>query len=154
MRRTTLRAGLEACRRTYVREFAGITNRCLYVRSEPIRHFGPEGLSHIATNKAHGRETVGFGDGKQVRDALHVRDVVVLLMAQMPALTSPAQASVAGPAFNVGGGLNNIIYHIELCRKWESRPRFGNWRPADQKVFYCDISAAQSAFGWRPVTAE
>jgi CDP-paratose 2-epimerase len=135
----------------YVREFGGIANRCSCMYGPNQYGIVDQGwLSHIATNKVLGRETIVFGDGKQVRDALHVRDVVNLLIAQMQALTGPAAETVAGRAFNVGGGFKNTISLIELCRKWGINPQFDKWRPADQKVFYCDISAAQAAFGWQP----
>ena len=135
----------------YVREFGGIANRCSCMYGPNQYGIVDQGwLSHIATNKVLGRDTIIFGDGKQVRDALHVRDVVELFVAEMRALTEPAGRSVAGRAFNVGGGFKNTISLIELCRRWGIAPRFENWRPADQKVFYCDISAAQSAFGWQP----
>jgi CDP-paratose 2-epimerase len=135
----------------YVREFGGIANRCSCMYGPNQYGIVDQGwLSHIATNKVLGRDTIIFGDGKQVRDALHIRDVVALLMAQMQALKGPGAESVAGRAFNVGGGFKNTISLSELCRKWEITPRFDKWRPADQKVFYCDISAARAAFEWQP----
>jgi hypothetical protein len=33
---------------------------------------------------------------------------------------------------------------------WGVEPSFEGWRPADQKVFYCDISKAEEVFGWAP----
>lgn len=135
----------------YVREFGGIANRCSCMYGPNQYGIVDQGwLSHIATNKVLGRETTIFGDGKQVRDALHVRDVVDLLTAQMHTLAGPSRESVAGHAFNVGGGFKNTISLIELCQRWGITPKFNKWRPADQKVFYCDISAAQTAFAWQP----
>jgi CDP-paratose 2-epimerase len=135
----------------YVREFGGIANRCSCMYGPNQYGIVDQGwLSHIATNKVLGRETWIFGDGKQVRDALHIRDVVALLRAEMQALTGRERDAVAGRAFNVGGGFANTISLIELCRRWNVVPRFGNWRPADQKVFYCDVGAARAAFDWEP----
>jgi CDP-paratose 2-epimerase len=135
----------------YVREFGGIANRCSCMYGPNQYGLVDQGwLSHIATNKVMDRETVIYGDGKQVRDALHIRDVVALLSAEMHALTGPARETVAGRAFNVGGGFRNTISLIELCQKWDIVPTFCEWRPADQKVFYCDVTAARSAFGWQP----
>jgi CDP-paratose 2-epimerase len=138
----------------YVREFGGVANRCSCMYGPNQFGIVDQGwLSHIATNKIRGRETVIFGNGKQVRDALHIRDVVKLLRAEMEALTGPQRQSFAGGVFNVGGGCRNTISLLELCHKWGIKPAFAQWRPADQRVFYCDISAAQSAFGWQPTVA-
>ena len=135
----------------YVREFDGIANRCSCMYGPNQFGIVDQGwLSHVATNKVRGRETMIFGDGKQVRDALHVKDVIRLLKAEMEALVGPKAKSVAGAVFNVGGGYANTISLIELCRKWDIKPTFAAWRPADQKVFYCNIAAARSAFGWEP----
>lgn len=135
----------------YVREFGGIANRCSCMYGPNQYGIVDQGwLSHIATNKLKGRETVVYGDGKQVRDALHVRDVVDLLCRQLTAITGPSRDRVAGSVFNVGGGFANTISLLELCDRWQIIPSYQHWRPADQKVFYCDISAAEAEFGWCP----
>jgi CDP-paratose 2-epimerase len=135
----------------YVREFGGIANRCSCMYGPNQYGIVDQGwLSHIATNKILGRETVIYGDGKQVRDAVHIRDVVALLCAEMKAITGPDREKHVGSVFNVGGGFDNTISLIELCRKWDINPTFSKWRPADQKVFYCDIRRAKSTFGWCP----
>lgn len=33
---------------------------------------------------------------------------------------------------------------------WGISPRFERWRPADQKVFYCDLRKTAETFGWCP----
>src|SRR5438874_4159735 len=84
----------------YVREFGGIANRCSCMYGPNQFGIVDQGwLSHIATNKIKGRETVIYGDGKQVRDALHIQDVVRLLCAEMEALTGSKRESVSGRAF-------------------------------------------------------
>lgn len=135
----------------YVREYGGIANRCSCMYG-PFQ-FGvvDQGwMSHIATNKILGRQTTIYGDGKQIRDALHVDDVMNLLIKQMEALTGPEAAKFKGQVYNVGGGHKNTISLIELCRLWGIDPVFGEWRPADQKVFYCDVRKAMEDFGWEP----
>jgi CDP-paratose 2-epimerase len=135
----------------YVREFGGIANRCSCMYGPNQYGIVDQGwLSHIAINKIKGKPTVIYGDGKQVRDALHIRDVVDLLVEQAKALTSKNRDRYSGQAYNVGGGYNNTISLLELCDRWQIKPSFENWRPADQKVFYCDISKAQQAFDWQP----
>ena len=135
----------------YVREFGGIANRCSCMYG--LHQFGivDQGwLSHFATNKIRGRPTVIYGDGKQVRDAVYIGDVVDLLVKQSSALAGKDSSPVRGQAFNVGGGYANTISLLELCDRWEIRPSFANWRPADQRVFYCNIDKAEKEFGWRP----
>jgi CDP-paratose 2-epimerase len=133
----------------YVREFGGIANRCSCMYGPNQFGIVDQGwMSHIATNKILGRETVIYGDGKQVRDALHITDVVNLMRKQMEALSGSNYSKVSGNAYNVGGGYANTISLIELCRLWEITPVFSSWRPADQKVFYCDVSRARQDFGW------
>lgn len=135
----------------YVREYGGIANRCSCMYGPYQFGVVDQGwMSHIATNKILGRQTTIYGDGKQIRDALHSSDVMDLLIRQMEALTGSDAARFKGQVYNVGGGHENTVSLIELCRRWEIDPIFGEWRPADQKVFYCDIRKATEAFGWRP----
>jgi len=135
----------------YVREFGGIANRCSCMYGPNQFGIVDQGwISHIATNKILGRPTIIYGNGKQVRDVVHIRDVVALFLSQAEALM---QGRMKGEVFNVGGGPEKTLSLIELCRRWEIGPSFGEWRPADQKVFYCDISKAKSLLGWSPVVS-
>lgn len=135
----------------YVREFGGVANRCSCMYGPNQFGIVDQGwMSHIATNKILGRETVIYGDGKQVRDALHITDVVNLMRKQMEVLCGPKYNTVAGNAYNVGGGYPNTISLLELCKLWKITPAFATWRPADQKVFYCDVARATQDFGWSP----
>lgn len=136
----------------YVREFGGVANRCSCMYGPNQFGIVDQGwMSHIATNKILGRPTIIYGDGKQVRDALHVDDVVRLLLLQASAILGGERSRFAGEVFNAGGGVARTISLLELCRKWEIEPDFGQWRPADQKVFYCDIAKAKNILGWEPV---
>lgn len=135
----------------YVREFGGIANRCSCMYGPNQFGIVDQGwLSHIATSKLTGRPVVIYGDGKQVRDALHIRDVVRLFRKQGETLLGPDADKLRREVFNVGGGYENTVSLIELCTRWGIKPAFGEWRPADQKVFYCDISKAERLLGWKP----
>jgi len=136
----------------YVREFGGIANRCSCMYGPNQFGIVDQGwLSHIATNKILKRPTMIYGDGKQVRDALHVDDVVRLLLLQAKAILGSERALFSGEVFNVGGSAARTISLIELCHRWEIEPSFGPWRPADQKVFYCDITKAKRMLAWEPM---
>ncbi len=135
----------------YVREFGGVVNRCSCMYGKFQYGIEDQGwLSHFAINKIKGKPAKIYGDGKQVRDAVHADDVVRLLELQALTLLDKSKPSIAGEVFNVGGGFKNSLSLLELCNLWEINPSFGPWRPADQKVFYCDISKAKKVLGWEP----
>ena len=71
------------------------------------RQFGVEDqgwVAWFAIASMLGRDITIFGDGKQVRDVLHVDD---LLRAYEAAIRAPDK--VAQQAFNVGGGPDNVV---------------------------------------------
>ena len=92
-----------------------------------------------------------FGDGKQVRDVVHVSDLVAGYEAAMQ-----RAESVTGHAFNVGGGHENLMSLIELLAHLKNvlardiATSSSDWRPGDQRVFVSDISKAQKMLGWSP----
>ncbi len=111
----------------YVREFGGIANRCSCMYGPNQFGIVDQGwLSHIAFNKLKNRPTTIYGDGKQVRDVLHVNDVTRLLLAQAEVLLED-KTKIAGEAYNVGGGFPNTISLLELCDLWEIKPQFEQW---------------------------
>ena len=92
-----------------------------------------------------------YGDGLQVRDLLHVDDLVA---AYKRAAAEPSRA--AGQVFNMGGGPTRTLSLVELLVFLEKRlgrkipvghaePRAG-----DQPVFVADIRKAERDLGWRP----
>jgi CDP-paratose 2-epimerase len=94
-----------------------------------------------------------YGDGNQIRDVLFVGDLVELYHKAM--LNSE---SCIGKIYNVGGGPNNTLALNELIRVLELRfqtklsPKFGDWRPGDQKVYVSDISSIFRDLNWAPST--
>jgi len=137
----------------YVREFGGVSNRCSCMYGPYQNGIVDQGwLSHIAQRIIKGKQVTIFGDGKQIRDVLHSDDVVDLLIKQGEALLS-GNPKIEGEVFSIGGGHKNTISLLELCSRWGLKKedlKFESWRPADQKVFYCDISKAKSILGWEP----
>ena len=135
----------------YVREWGGVVNRfsCMY---GPRQHgmIDQGWLSYFIAQKLAGKPVTIFGDGKQVRDVLHVRDVVELLVRQGEHLLDPAKQSIRGEVYSIGGGYANTLSLLELCYILNITPQFGPWRPSDQKVFYADIRKARETFGWEP----
>jgi CDP-paratose 2-epimerase len=92
------------------------------------------------------------GQGKQVRDLLHVDDLADLIDAQMAHLET-----LAGATFNVGGGLDSSLSLREttaLCREITGHAipirQVADTRPADLKLFISNNQRVTLATGWAP----
>ena len=91
------------------------------------------------------------GNGKQVRDLLHVEDLFLLVKSIVAAGKS------ACGTFNVGGGMSNSLSLLELFGILEAStgnmPKFtcGPTRPHDQLVFVSNNSRISNAIGWEPL---
>ncbi|MAG52442.1 MAG: hypothetical protein CMH62_00595 [Nanoarchaeota archaeon] len=134
----------------YVREFGGVVNRCSCMYGKNQFGIIDQGwVSYFIIQKMLGKDITIFGDGKQVRDLVYSDDVIELLMLEGKALLD-GDPDIKGEVFNVGGGFNNTVSLLELCKKLGITPKFGDWRPSDQKVFYCDVAKAKRVLGWEP----
>jgi CDP-paratose 2-epimerase len=108
-------------------------------------------VAHFLLQAMAGRPITIFGDGKQVRDILFVEDLVEALL-----LARERSHDLAGEAFNLGGGPQNItslIGLLELIADLESaepRVECRGWRPGDQRYYVSNFSKFQSATGWAP----
>jgi len=93
------------------------------------------------------------GDGKQVRDLLHVSDAVRCYVAAFEHI-----ATARGEAFNIGGGIENSMSLLELLNYLEDRLSLKlnythlPWRQSDQKFFVADNSKAARLISWVPKT--
>jgi CDP-paratose 2-epimerase len=96
---------------------------------------------------------IGFGgSGKQVRDLVHVDDVVELVIDQ---LNRPEEW--AGATVNVGGGAEfslSLVETTELCRELTGNrlpiPATAETRPGDVCVYLSDCSRLYGRSSWRP----
>ena len=92
-----------------------------------------------------------FGDGRQVRDLLHVDDLVRLFYK---IFTNKKKLNTN--FFNCGGGAMNPLSIIELCKildilnKKETKIKFKKERKSDQKIFFADNSLLWKTFSWKP----
>jgi CDP-paratose 2-epimerase len=119
------------------------------------RQFGIEDQGWVAwfvIAAVTGRPLAIYGDGKQVRDLLHVHD---LLDAYDAAIER--RDDVKGEVFNLGGGPQNTLSiwteFGPLLENLLGKPipiLRGDWRPGDQKVFVADIRKAERTLGWKP----
>ena len=100
---------------------------------------------------ADGQPITIFGDGKQVRDALFVDDLVEAFL-----IAERHLPEIAGEAFNIGGGPENTLSLLELIDRIAvlngCRPpvAFGDWRVGDQRWYVSDIRKFSRLTGWRP----
>ncbi|MCW5876615.1 MAG: SDR family NAD(P)-dependent oxidoreductase [Anaerolineales bacterium] len=143
----------------YVRDYARIygipsvvfRQSCIY----GPRQFGVEDqgwLAWFVIAAVLGRPITIFGDGKQVRDMLHVSDLIAAYDAAVA-----RREQVAGRIFNMGGGPGHTLSIWAECgpllEKLLGRKipvEYGPVRPGDQAVYISDIRQAQKALGWAP----
>jgi CDP-paratose 2-epimerase len=126
---------------------------CIY----GLRQFGVEDQGWIAwfiIAAETGKPIMIYGDGKQVRDALFVEDLLDAYDAAVENIDR-----VAGEVFNIGGGSENKLSvwsefgpMLEELRKQPVPVGHGDWRPGDQKIYVSDIRKAKSMLNWIPKT--
>ncbi|MDP3735683.1 MAG: GDP-mannose 4,6-dehydratase [bacterium] len=142
----------------YVRDYARIyglptvvfRQSCIYGPHQ----FGIEDqgwLAWFAIAGLLGRPVTIYGTGKQVRDVLHIEDLMALYERAIERI-----AAARGQAFNVGGGAANTRSLIEFFSELERghtltlRPSRSVERPGDQRVYVSDNRKAREVLGWEP----
>ena len=143
----------------YTRDYARIYGlRTLVMRQSCIygqRQFGVEDqgwVAHFVIATVMGRPIAIYGDGLQVRDVLHVDDLLAAYQAGIDRIDE-----LSGEVFNLGGGPENTLAVWSefgpLLAELAGQPvpvNYGPWRPGDQRVFVADIRRAEERLGWRP----
>ena len=105
-------------------------------------------VAHFLLRAIAGERVTIYGDGRQVRDILHVGDAVAAYIAVWQNIDA-----VAGRAYNLGGGPANavsllqLIEHIELLLGRRVDVEFSAWRPGDQRYFVADTAAVRRDLG-------
>lgn len=108
-------------------------------------------IAHFLYTALRGDRLVVYGDGCQVRDVLHVKDLVRAFEAAREGLTK-----TAGQIYNVGGGPENSISLLELMDEIAAltgeRVHYTTdaRRPGDQQIYVSDYSKFSRDTGWKP----
>ena len=112
-------------------------------------------VTHLMQEALQERKINLYGQGKQVRDLLHVDDLVKLFVE-----LSRMSSDKFGAQFNVGGGPSNSLSILELFEWIENaasvKVRFhtGDFRQSDQKIFMSDNTKISSQTNWRPMISK
>ena len=113
-------------------------------------------VAHFLIRALEGRAISIYGDGRQVRDILHVDDAVDAYLAAWRDIDR-----VRGRAFNLGGGPANAVSLLQLLDRIAAvtgrsvRTDFSDWREGDQRYFVADARALRRTLslpepiGWR-----
>lgn len=94
------------------------------------------------------------GNGKQVRDILHVADIIKLYFLALENIDK-----IAGNAFNIGGSMEQSLSLLELFSILEDQLKIKmNYiqipiRESDQKVFVADIEKIMTMIKWKPTVS-
>ena len=142
----------------YVRDYARIYDLpTVVLRMSCIagqRQFGNEDqgwVAHFLYSVMAGRRITVYGDGLQVRDVLHVDDLMEAFTAVREAI-----ARTAGQVYNVGGGMARAVSIRELLQRIEARVgraaklHTSETRPGDQPLYVSALDRITGDTGWRP----
>lgn len=142
----------------YVRDYSRIYGmRTIVFRMSCIygpRQFGNEDqgwVAHFLISGMKGRSVTIYGDGKQVRDVLHVDDLIDAYLEGVK-----RAGEVGGEVFNIGGGADSTMSLLELISLMEElygrkiEHSFTDWRPGDQPVYVSDVGKVSRLLGWKP----
>lgn len=135
--------------KSYGLQTAVLRMSCIY----GPRQFGTEDqgwVAHFLIRALSGEPISIYGNGKQVRDILHIDDAVAayrLVLANIGA--------ASGQAFNLGGGPRNavsirtVLDEIEAASGRAIDTEYGDWRAGDQFYFVADTRKLEQALGWQ-----
>lgn len=132
---------------------------CIIFRiSNPFGPYQRFGINHYGIlnwfiHKALNNEEIEiYGDGSQMRDFIHIDDLVNLFMMSL------GNNKMFGRVFNAGYGQGISIKHaIELISKYASNAKvcFKPWPEIDKQIetgdYVSDISLLKREIGWKPM---
>jgi len=142
----------------YVRDYARIYDLPTVVfRMSCIagpRQFGTEDqgwVAHFLYSVLERRPITIYGDGLQVRDVLHVYDLLDAMQAAHDHVKR-----TAGQVYNMGGGTKRAVSVVEVLRAIAQETgidpilRYRAIRPGDQPLYISDTGKLAAHTGWSP----
>lgn len=142
----------------YVRDFARIYGLPTVVfRMSCIagpRQFGNEDqgwVAHFLYSVLGEKRITIYGDGLQVRDVLHVHDLIDAMIK-----VREQERITRGQIYNLGGGPQRAFSVVEMLRAIErvtgktARIDHREVRPGDQPLYVSDTAKLERDTGWRP----
>jgi len=117
------------------------------------RQFGTEDqgwVAHFLYSVLEGRPVTIYGDGYQVRDVLHVADLVDAMEA-----VRANRTRCAGEIYNLGGGMERALSIAEMLdviadeTGTRATVRYEGVRPGDQPLYVSDTRKLTEHTGWR-----
>ncbi len=108
-------------------------------------------VAHFLISALKNNPIVIYGNGKQVRDILFVKDLVNAFQ-----LARKNIDKLQGEVFNIGGGPENTVSLIEIIRMIKEKTgkempvSFEDWRRGDQFYYVSDTSRFSKMTGWKP----
>jgi CDP-paratose 2-epimerase len=118
------------------------------------RQYGTEDqgwIAHFVYSVNSGNTITIYGDGLQVRDVLHVDDLLDAIEAVLLCVNQ-----THGQIYNVGGGMDRAASVIELLHLVSrvagraSEVRYAKRRVGDQPLYISDTAKLFADTGWRP----
>lgn len=148
----------KGCADQYVRDYARIYDLPTVVfRMSCIagpRQFGNEDqgwVAHFLYSVLNNVPITIYGDGYQVRDVLHVHDLLDAMEA-----ARLAAKKTSGEIYNLGGGMDRSVSVLEMLRLISREAgrqpdlRYHAVRPGDQPLYISDTSKLTEHTGWHP----
>ncbi|CAG1771073.1 CDP-paratose 2-epimerase [uncultured bacterium] len=139
----------------------GVINRCGLLTGSWQMGKVDQGVIVLWAAKHHYQQSLSYngfgGEGKQVRDILHVKDLYRLLEIQIDGMDSHN-----GEIYNVGGGMERTVSLLELtrlCQEYTGHnipvESVNEDRAGDIRIYITDNSKITKKTGWKPqITVE
>jgi CDP-paratose 2-epimerase len=117
------------------------------------RQFGNEDqgwVAHFLYSVLNSKSITVYGDGCQVRDVLHVQDLLDAMMAVRREIDC-----TRGQVFNLGGGMERAVSVMEMLHAIQQkvrkplRLRYSRIRPGDQPLYIANTAKIEQMTGWR-----
>ena len=142
------KAGADMLVRSYFETFGMDVNITRCSNNYGPYHFPEKLIPLMITNALEGKELPIYGDGKNIRDWLHVKD-------HCSAIDLVMHKGVPGEVYNVGGHnerTNNEIVHliIEYLKASKDLIKYVDDRLGHDRRYAIDPTKLETELGWKP----